>query len=191
MGRPRGYDEEAVLDALVPLFWRQGYHQTSMADIVAATGVHKPSLYRTFGSKEELFATVLRRYLAERIAGFAAAVEHAGDGVTGVHLFLDAFEAESLSERGCDGCLLVMASSELRGRLPGYDFAADYRHQMREQLTVLVARATDPHDRALVETRTDLLTTCLLGIQVLLRSGAGPDDVRRHLAALHATVDTW
>lgn len=191
VGRPRLYDEETVLAALTSLFWRQGYHQTSMADIVEASGVHKPSLYRTFGSKEELFATVLRRYLTERIALFAATIEEAGDGVAAVHAFLDAFEADAVSERGRDGCLLVMASNELRGHLPGYDFATDYRRQMHEQLAVLVSRATSAGDEALVETRTDLLTTCLLGVQVVLRSGAGADDVHRYLAALHATVDTW
>lgn len=191
VGRPRLYDEETVLAALTSLFWRQGYTQTSMADIVAASGVHKPSLYRTFGSKEELFATVLRRYLAERIAMFAATIEQSGEGVEAVHLFLDAFEADAVSERGRDGCLMVMASNELRGHLPGYDFAADYRRQMRGQLGTLVARATDAGDEQLVGTRADLLTTCLLGVQVILRSGADADDVRRYLAALHATVDTW
>ena len=191
VGRPRLYDEETVLESLTSLFWRQGYTQTSMADIVEASGVHKPSLYRTFGSKEELFATVLRRYLAERIAMFAATIESAGEGVAAVHAFLEAFEGDALSERGRDGCLMVMASNELRGQLPGYDFATDYRRQMRAQLGVLVSRATDPADEQLVGSRADLLTTCLLGVQVILRSGAGADDVHRYLAALHDTVDTW
>ena len=62
-GRPRTFDEEAVLDALTALFWRQGYEATSMADIVEASGLNKSSLYNTFGSKQELFATILDRYV--------------------------------------------------------------------------------------------------------------------------------
>ena len=46
-------------------------------------------------------------------------------------------------------------------------------------------------DAALAATRTDLLTTCLLGLHVVLRSGVGAEEVHRYLAALHATVDTW
>lgn len=193
LGRPRLFDEETVLAKLTALFWRQGYGQTSMADIVEASGVHKPSLYRTFGSKEELFATVLRRYLAERISAFAASIEAAGPGVEGVHRFLEMFEADAVTERGRDGCLMVMASNELRGTLPDYDFSADYRRQMRDQLTTLVARATpeEQADSALVRARTDLLVTYLLGLQVVMRSGADAEEIHRHLAAMHVTVDTW
>lgn len=193
VGRPRLFDEEAVLTELTALFWRQGYTQTTMSDIVATSGVHKPSLYRTFGSKEELFATVLRRYLGERIGLFADLIEQAGPGTDGVHRFLELFEADAVTERGRDGCLLVMASNELRGTLPGYDFATDYRRQMREQLGVLVGRSlpvgdTDPQ-RA--QARTDLLTTFLLGLQVIMRSGADAQEIHRHLQAMHHTVDTW
>ena len=193
IGRPRLFDEEAVLAELTALFWRQGYAQTSMADIVATSGVHKPSLYRTFGTKEQLFATVLRRYLAERIAMFAVLIDRAGPGIEGVHRFLDLFEADAVSERGRDGCLMVMASNELRGTLPGYDFSSDYRRQMREQITTLIAAAmpAGKTDAGLARARTDLITAYLLGLQVILRSGADADEVHEYLHAMHVTVDTW
>ncbi|BDZ43597.1 hypothetical protein GCM10025865_28960 [Paraoerskovia sediminicola] len=182
-----------MLERLTSLFWRQGYGATSMSDIVDASGVHKPSLYRTFGTKEQLFATVLRRYLAQRIAMFAALIAEAGPGTRGVHRFLRLFEADAVSAHGRDGCLLVMASNELRGRLPEYDFAADYREQMRGQIRVLVDRVPtgEEVDPALAAARTDLLTTYLLGLQVVMRSGAGVDEIHDRLQAMHVTVDSW
>lgn len=191
IGRPRLFDEEAVLARLTALFWRRGYTQTSMTDIVEASGVHKPSLYRTFGTKEELFATVLRRYLAERIGMFAALIERAGPGIKGVHTFLHLFEADAVSERGRDGCLMVMASNELRGTLPGYDFSAEYRRAMRGQIGSLIARAVPAGGPELVQARTDLLTTYLLGLQVILRSGADAAEIHQYLHAMHVTADTW
>jgi AcrR family transcriptional regulator len=191
IGRPRLFDEDAVLAKLTVLFWRQGYGQTSMADIVEASGVHKPSLYRIFGSKEELFATVLRRYLAERIDMFAGMIKRSGAGVRGVHNFLDLFEADAVSERGRDGCLMVMASNELRGGLSGYDFSADYRGGMREQIGVLVAQSLINGAPELVQARTDLLSTYLLGLQVIMRSGADAAEIHRHINAMHVTVDSW
>lgn len=193
LGRPRLFDEEAVLAKLTALFWNQGYSQTSMADIVASSGVHKPSLYRTFGSKEELFAIVLRRYLAERMQMFAQLIQEAGPGIEGVHRFLEAFESDALSERGRDGCLMVMASNELRGRLPDYDFSADYLRQMRENVRVLIDQSMldAPQGPEIADARTDLLTTYLLGLQVIMRSTAGPEEISRHLHAMHVTVDTW
>src|SRR5680860_1099318 len=191
IGRPRLFDEEAVLAKLTALFWRKGYGQTSMTEIVEASGVHKPSLYRTFGTKEELFAIVLRRYLAERIAMFAALIDQAGPGTEGVHRFLELFEADAISERGRDGCLMVMASNELRGTLPGYDFSTSYRQQMREQIETLIVRVLPdgPPDR--VRARTDLLTTYLLGLQVIMRSGADAEEIHRQINAMHVTVDDW
>lgn len=193
VGRPRLFDEEAVLAKLSALFWQQGYTQTSMSDIVATSGVHKPSLYRTFGTKDELFAAVLRHYLAERTAMFADLIDQAGPGIDGVHRFLDLFEADAVSERGRDGCLLVMASNELRGNLAGYDFSAEYRRGMRAQLSVLINQAVPPEetDSPIVQARTDLLTTYLLGLHVIMRSGADADEIHQYLHAMHVTVDTW
>ncbi|SDR80356.1 transcriptional regulator, TetR family [Paraoerskovia marina] len=191
IGRPRLFDEETVLASLTALFWRQGYSQTSISDIVEASGVHKPSLYRTFGSKEELFAKVLRRYLAERMAMFGTLVAEAGPGIEGVHRFLDLFEVDAVSEQGRDGCLMVMASNELRGRLPGYDFSVDYREQMREQIQALVRQGCPEAEEDVVTARTDLLTTYLLGLHVVMRAGAEPAEIHRYLHAMHVAVDDW
>ena len=191
IGRPRLFDEEAVLAKLTALFWRQGYGQTSMAEIVEASGVHKPSLYRTFGTKEQLFATVLRRYLAERMAMFAALVDRVGPGVEGVHEFLRLFEADAISERGRDGCLMVMASNELRGILADYNFSSDYRLQLGERLGILVSQALPDAGPETLQARTDLLTTYLLGLHVIMRSGVDPEEIHRYLNAMHVAVDAW
>lgn len=191
IGRPRLFDEDVVLGRLTKLFWHQGYHQTSVVDIVEASGVHKPSLYRAFGAKEELFAKVLRHYLAQRMAMFADMVEQAGPGIQGIHSFLDQFEADAVSERGRDGCLMVMASNELRGILSGYDFSTDYRQQMGEQIENLIRQGLPEAEDALVQARTDMLMTSLLGVQVIMRSGADADEICRHLHAVHLVVDSW
>jgi len=63
VGRPREFDEAEVLEAAMSVFWRQGYESTSMADLLAATGLHKGSLYQAFGDKRSLYLVVLRNYL--------------------------------------------------------------------------------------------------------------------------------
>ena len=44
-------------------FWAKGYEATSMTDLMSATGLHKGSLYQTFGDKHSLFIQALKRYL--------------------------------------------------------------------------------------------------------------------------------
>lgn len=50
-----------AIDSAAAVFRRHGYSATSVEDIVQATGVHRGSLYATFGSKRELFLRVLER----------------------------------------------------------------------------------------------------------------------------------
>lgn len=66
MGRTRGFDQDTVLDHTATRFARTGYEATSIDDIVTATGLHRGSLYATFGSKRGLFRAVLRRAVDQR-----------------------------------------------------------------------------------------------------------------------------
>ena len=192
-GRPRLFDEEAVLDELTALFWEKGYSKTSMADLVDATGVHKSSLYSTFGSKEELFSKVLRRYLAGRMDGLSALIEEAGPGIDGIHAFLELIRGNILSGDR-QGCLLANSSSELHGTAPGFEnFGVGYRAALRERIRVLIAQA-EPEgaaDSQLTDQRTDLFVTFMAGLNVTVRGGADEAEIARTIDAMHATVETW
>lgn len=61
-GRPRTFDKAKALDKAVFLFWKHGFDGTSIADLTAEIGVTAPTLYAAFGSKDELYQTVLDRY---------------------------------------------------------------------------------------------------------------------------------
>ena len=65
MARHREFDPEVALEDAMRLFWEKGYHETSVRDLVAGTGVSHAGLYGTFGNKEEVFASALARYKAE------------------------------------------------------------------------------------------------------------------------------
>ncbi|MGH9960830.1 MAG: TetR/AcrR family transcriptional regulator, partial [Pyrinomonadaceae bacterium] len=51
-----------MLDKAVETFWSKGYEATSIQDLVESMGIHRGSLYATFGDKQRLFLTVLDRY---------------------------------------------------------------------------------------------------------------------------------
>jgi AcrR family transcriptional regulator len=72
-GRPRSFDTDQVLDRVRDTFWRFGYAGTSMDQLAAATGLHKPSLYGAFGDKKKLYLAALDNYLADIRAEFAEA----------------------------------------------------------------------------------------------------------------------
>ena len=66
MNRARAFDPATALGQVVDLFSSKGYSDTSMEDIVQATGVSRYGLYGTFGNKRELFEQALEEY-AERL----------------------------------------------------------------------------------------------------------------------------
>jgi AcrR family transcriptional regulator len=62
MGRPREFDVDEALCKALQQFWRKGYEGTSVSDLTEAMGITRPSLYATYGNKEELFRKALDRY---------------------------------------------------------------------------------------------------------------------------------
>lgn len=62
MARNKEYDENEVLQKAMELFWKQGYEKTSIQDLVTHMGIHRRSMYDTFGDKHALFMKALDRY---------------------------------------------------------------------------------------------------------------------------------
>jgi TetR/AcrR family transcriptional repressor of nem operon len=65
MARNKEFDEKEALRRAMELFWRQGYEKTSMQDLVNYMGVHRRSIYDTFGDKHTLFIRALSHYVEE------------------------------------------------------------------------------------------------------------------------------
>ncbi len=61
-GRPRGFDEEAALEAAMRVFWEKSYEGATLADLTQAMGINRSSLYAAFGGKEALFGLAVDRY---------------------------------------------------------------------------------------------------------------------------------
>ena len=179
-----------MLDRVTEVFWEQGYARTSVADLVEATGVHKPSLYRTFGSKDEMFALVLRRYITARMTAFAERIESTTPGTDGIKQFLTAIRDDLVDGVAPRGCLLVASSCELHGTTPGFEnFGATYRQAIVDVLRPLVAKAGGSATE--VDQRTNLLATWLLGLDVTTRGGATNEELDRAIDSMGHVVDSW
>ena len=74
-GRPREFDLDEALAAALRVFWQRGYEAASMADLTAAMGITKPSLYAAFGNKESLFKKALDLYEREKLAYMRGALD--------------------------------------------------------------------------------------------------------------------
>ncbi|WP_210578566.1 TetR/AcrR family transcriptional regulator [Streptomyces sp. GESEQ-4] len=122
MGRPRSFDETAVLDAAAAEFRVHGFADTSTEQLCEAAGVRRSSLYNAFTSKDELFVRALERYVTvfrERRAQVLADDQLSGAERLRV-LMEDVIEEERAArEQGhAAGCMVVqsMMAPDLRER---------------------------------------------------------------------------
>jgi TetR/AcrR family transcriptional repressor of nem operon len=114
VARPRQFDPEQVLERAMQAFWRRGYHDTSVDDLVAATGVRPGSLYNAFrGGKRELFFGSLDRYSAFVVSEKLGALERPGASVAEVRAYFDGLIDDLMTAEGRVGCLMVNSAIEL------------------------------------------------------------------------------
>ncbi|MFC4018442.1 TetR/AcrR family transcriptional regulator [Micromonospora sp. GCM10011542] len=111
MGRPRTFDIDTAVDRAMELFWRQGFEATSTEDLVESLGIARGSLYKAFGSKEQLYALALRRYCQRHAVGLTEVLDRAEQVRPAIRaVLLELVEADLADpERGC---LLVNAATE-------------------------------------------------------------------------------
>lgn len=87
--KTRSHDRDQALARALALFWKQGFHATSLKDIEGALQMHPGSIYAAFGNKETLFRMALERYAAEISAARDEVVAGAPDSLEGLARFVE------------------------------------------------------------------------------------------------------
>ena len=112
MPRAKEFDEAEVLDQALELFRARGFKHTSFADLVGELGVSRQSLYDTYGDKQTLYQTALRRYLDRALDGIRRKLEDPAPIRTVLTALFDGIVAGSCSN-GSPGCFMVNSMVEL------------------------------------------------------------------------------
>jgi TetR/AcrR family transcriptional repressor of nem operon len=111
MGRSKEFDENVVLQKAMELFWKQGYEKTSLNDLVEHMGIHRRSLYDTFGDKRTLFLKTMDFYeelVRNKIQAIVLKAETAKQAIR----FIFDFIIEGYEDKQW-GCLTVNSATEL------------------------------------------------------------------------------
>ncbi|PZG23730.1 TetR/AcrR family transcriptional regulator [Nonomuraea aridisoli] len=174
MGRPRTFDIDAAVDRAMELFWRQGFEATSTEDLVAGLGITRGSLYKAFGSKEQLYALALRRYCERHATGLIEILERAERARPAIRaVLLELVEADLTDpERGC---LLVNAATERSAHPDTVRQVSSTMGQIEAALTGALERARARGEIAADRSPRELaqfLTTFLQGLRVMGKARA-------------------
>ena len=176
MPRPREFDETAALDAAVECFWRRGYEATSLRDLTASMGLAAPSLYNSFGDKQDLFMRALQRYLDRTTRDRLHRLEATLAPRDALRRFFEEIIDHSVKDRQRKGCFLVNSALDVAPH------DADCRAVIAEQFSEIegffsrcIRAAVDEGTASSAVDTADaarLLLAVLLGIRVLARTGA-------------------
>jgi TetR/AcrR family transcriptional regulator, copper-responsive repressor len=179
-GKPQ-YDEAAVIDAAVKVFWRHGYAATSISELTEETGLSRSSLYQRFRDKDGLFQAAMATYTDRVLRRMNAA-----EGRTGrerlVALLRGFVPPDSASQRPA-GCLLARSCAERVDLSPaGREAALSGVDRQREILAKLVRDAV-ANGELPTHTDTAALAWHFLGVLHavlnLPQAGATANEVNR------------
>ncbi|UTH75804.1 TetR/AcrR family transcriptional regulator [Chromobacterium sp. IIBBL 290-4] len=171
--RPKEFEEDAVAEAAMRVFWQRGYAATSIQDLVDGTGLSRSSLYNAFDSKQGLYLLALRRYgqvgaaNAARLAGTEPLRERLRA------LLMRVVEDEAL-EQASPGCLAANAALEAAGRDEAVNAAlAQHFQQLETALLRALAEARASGELAANRNQQALARFLMCAIQGLRVLGKG------------------
>ena len=116
MARPIEFDRDEVLHNATALFWDKGYSETSMHDLVNATGLQPGSIYAAFGNKRGLFKEALDAYFEEMMQFITTTLHSKKPAMQRIELLFDRLISESTRDSDRKGCLLVNTLLEISVR---------------------------------------------------------------------------
>jgi TetR/AcrR family transcriptional regulator, transcriptional repressor for nem operon len=173
------------------VFWQRGYASTSLADLEAATGLSRSSMYQTYGSKRGLFDCALRNYLEEMIWPMLAPMDATGAGreeIVGYFLAQAANLRRSRRSVLTHGCLIANTSTELNVLdADAVQTVLEYRNRVRAAIFHALGGMTETiHDR---EAKAEILAATQIGVMISAR--VDPIAAAKLAETIATDVKTW
>lgn len=192
MARPQEFDTTDVLHKALELFWDKGYEATSLADLLAATGLSKSSLYAAFGGKRDLFLAAFDAYRTERTADFHRIIDGAPPREAIRTFFRDIIAAANCS-KSPHGCMSTNQAVELAP----HDAAV--RDRIAADFQAIEDGFTRAIERGQIEGTIKLtmdaraiaraFVVAFPGFQVMVRAGTSPARLEAALEGLLTLLD--
>jgi TetR/AcrR family transcriptional repressor of nem operon len=112
LARKREFDPDTLVEKAMLLFWEKGYAETSVRDLVEATGVAHAGLYAAFEDKEGLYAASLMKYQGMVSEMLYAKLLEPDAGLGTVVEFFEFVLAQSKKAPFSNGCMMANTSVE-------------------------------------------------------------------------------
>lgn len=192
MARRREFDPDEALTKAMGVFWKKGYFDTSVEDLVDATGVSRYGLYGEFKNKENLFWAALDRYQDTVLGPLFETVERANASLPEIREFFANILKAASHPMARLGCLMCNTASEVAPLNPEIADKVGAFHRrfatgFRKALKNAVAKGELPPGFD-TKAEADLLVGVLHASSSLNRSGAGQKMVGNMISTALKTL---
>jgi len=192
MARPTTFDRHDVLQQTIQLFWLQGYSNTSIKNLVEATGLQPGSLYAAFGDKRGVFLAALDQYFEAMKLNLFAALHNDKPPIERLTDFFNQLVQESYCDPDRKGCLLINTLSEI----PVNDVEINTRLQAmfadveQELKQLLIEAQTIGHigEHQDPETLAKFLVTGIFGLRLFNKTQPDSDSLKAIVKHLLSSV---
>ncbi|HEX2790687.1 MAG TPA: helix-turn-helix domain-containing protein [Steroidobacteraceae bacterium] len=163
---------DRIRETAKQLFYRDGIRAVGVDAIVRHARATKPSLYRSFRSKDELAAAYLRDWDSAFWQRFESAVAaHPDDPRAQLRLFLERL-TQRMRSPGYRGCALTNAAVEYpQAGHPARRAAVANKHRLRRRLALMTAAMGARQPRLLADGLALLLEGAYASSQLFRRNG--------------------
>jgi AcrR family transcriptional regulator len=149
---PRKSAATRIFETARDLFYQRGIRAVGVDEIVCQAGVTKPSLYRSFESKDELVAACLESFAEQGKAEICARLEAAGDDPVAQLRAMVGHYADLVSDPGFRGCPMSNTAVEFpEADHPGRAVAETCKTEARERIVAITRRLPIEDPEALAD----------------------------------------
>ena len=106
------FDKEAVIEKAMHLFWKKGYHATSMQDLVEVMGINRSSIYNSFGDKFGLYLKSLKHYQSRERSQAHYYLLQSKSPLQAIRKFLEGIIEAILADKSKMGCYISNCTTE-------------------------------------------------------------------------------
>lgn len=181
-GRPLEFDPDVALNAAMQVFWRNGYENTSMQDLLDAMQLSKSSLYQAFGGKQALFERCIAHYGDDMIGSLRAALQVSPSGLGFIRQFLESVLDEARGVSEARGCLVLNTANEFARRNPRIAEAVsqglDRFHGVLQAAVERAQQEGDIPPKRDAAMLANFLVSSMSGLKTMSKAGAGEDTLR-------------
>jgi TetR/AcrR family transcriptional repressor of nem operon len=191
MARIREFDIDQAVDRAMNLFWRRGYAETSLQDLLKELSIGSGSLYAAFGSKEQLYIRSLERYVSLQHGDLERILDDATEVRSAIRKILTSLIEADLADP-TRGCLVVSTATQCGNQPSAAERATAAILHVESLLAGALERAQARGELSPEKNPRELarfLTTFLQGVRVVGGARVGKEFVEAALTTAMRALD--